>query len=168
MRDNREQFATFQKMKRWFLGAQVSIGVSTGALLAIPFLGNTYFTELPPSYLITGMTFWLGLLGELVCYLMAAIRKKKYVSFEGKECAADKGLVGVLSFFRTKEGMIADIALGIAVVFLVLTVVLDWSGTWTVTTAVVFVFLTLQLHAMLNGKIYRVMREKKQKGKGES
>ena len=103
-----------------------------------------------------------------MCYLMAAICKKKYVSFEGKECAADKGLVGILSFFRTKEGMIADVALGMAVVFLALTVVLDWSGTWTVTTAVVFVFLTLQLHAMLNGKIYRVMREKKQKGKGES
>lgn len=164
MKNNREASAAFRKMKMWFCGAQISLCVSVIALLIFPFLGNEYYTELPLPHKVNSAVFWSGLLGELVFYIMAACYKRKYLSAEG---AADRGLVGFLAFFRNKEGTIADIFMCLAILVLLISILLHWNNFTVVMIIAASVYLTVQLHSMLNGKIYRVTREKKSKGKGE-
>ncbi|MBP3412993.1 MAG: hypothetical protein J6K89_06995 [Oscillospiraceae bacterium] len=167
MRRNREQWAAVRKMRTQFHGALAGVGLSACALLCIPFLGNYGSGSLPTSFLIVGITFWLGILLEALCYILAAMTKARY-----KRAAEDpeqftEGPVGMIGFLRNREARIADIALLLSLVWLILTIALSWSGAWQIILSVTAFFISLQLHGALNGRIYEILRSENHHRKGE-
>lgn len=166
MRKNRGQREAIRKLRKCLLGICISFGLSTAALLCIPFLGPSYASQLPTSYLITGLLFWLGVIGQAVFYLLAALQKKKYVSLLENDAYVE-GPFGIIGLFRNSEAKIADIALAVSVLWLILAILCKWNGSWQVMLPVTAFYLSLQLHSLLNGRIYNILRTKTMKDKGD-
>ncbi len=131
--------------------------LSAASTLLVPWANlNESLGSRPLAYVLAIM-FWLGLLAGIVFEILASKARKglKDVSVNGKP--------GIISFFKTKEGIAADIIFVIALVCAIL------LRNVSVVSAI-FLFLTLAalyFSCIFNGRNYRTFKELNKKEEGE-
>lgn len=141
----------------WFNAVFAMAGVGWLALLSISFLHmikeplQTYL-----SYVIAGC-FWGSLLVELLAVWQCG-RCRKLLRKSGSIEKNGWRAVGILSFGRNREGTIADLCMICAGLVVTVLIVLKVNTVWLVMGSVLLLFLTIQLHCLLNGKNYRYMK----------
>lgn len=167
MKQWREQIYQMRKVRKLFKTAVFGVVLSTVALLAIPFLESTHTNELPVSYMITGALFWIGILIEIVFYIFAASGLRRYDTLSGEAPSTKRGFVGFFAFFRNAEARIADIAMFVSLAWLLITVLAKWTGDFAVMSSVILCFLSVQLHGILNGRVYEFVKHSTNHKKGE-
>ena len=126
-----------------------SVTFSTLSSLSVPFVAfslkhDTQWAKIPISLL-----FWLGLIGEQVCFWLANSKLKIIVPLIKNSY---KPKLGLISPFATKEGAIFDIVFVASfIAFLVLSI-FD-IGKDDIQFAFLFLLvLSFRLHCILNGK----------------
>lgn len=105
---------------------------------------------------VIALLFWLCVIFEQIFFWLSNNKRKK---LENQLINEDKLIVnylqpGLVSFFRNKEATVADIAfISSSVLLTVLSVNSSKIG-WLILSTVAMVFLTFNLHCLLNGKNY--------------
>lgn len=142
----------------WVKVSFTMVGLAALALISISFLHllteplQTYL-----SYLVAGC-FWGSLLLE-VCAVGRCARYRKYMLKSCNGRYEDYGMTpGIISFGKNKEGFIADVTLLISTLWVAVLLVLQEYSVWVVMPSILFVFLSFQLHCLLNGRNYRYMK----------
>jgi hypothetical protein len=153
--------AEIRKLKTWFSISIGCIGLSSASLLMIPFAD---FRGSPPQKAIgyvIGTVFWAGIIaGYIIFWLLS--RSRKQIPSNGR---CTKPRIGIISFFRTFTGMIADVICGLSLIGLVIAIAVagDHAGWFTFLLIAVFIF-SLQMHSILNGENYINLEKLKWRG----
>ena len=88
------------------------------------------------------------------------IRKKVSCEFNGYDAVEGFGL-GIMSFFKNKEAVVADIVLFISVILLGIILWMNVKIGWLIIGDVSFLVLSFNLHCILNGRNYRLLKSYK-------
>ncbi len=146
-----------ERDKALFKFACVSFGVSAFAWLLSPF-GNYRGNALAVFFaVLVGVLFWLGLLAGIVLIMMINSHRKKSAGARAKL----SGRPGAFRFFSNRRAMIADIAM---IVFLVVLIIMSFvSNKAQSMFMVVFAFFlfSIYMHCVLNGTNYQYIMSKK-------
>lgn len=75
--------------------------------------------------------------------------------------------LGIISFFKNQEAMIADLILFVSFVFSIVLIAFEINVDWLVYIMISLFFFTFNLHCLLNGKNYRYLKLYKKIQEGE-
>lgn len=107
------------------------------------------------SYLIGGV-FWLGTLIKIfLIILMNNLRKES-----GLHAKVNSGglHIGLVSFFKTKEGIMADVMLGISLFLTLFLVILKVNYQILVMMTISILYLSFDFHCFFNGMNFRMIK----------
>ncbi len=139
----------------------VGCAAASVALAFIPFGDN-----LPEKYkgvfsYAFAAAFWIGLVFEIVFFILSAKRgkaiEKKLVSTGSKSLKGSRP--GVISFFTCKEAAVADCLFAASVVTIVSFGVFKISNDLLFAVTTVILFLSFNMHCILNGRNYKYIKE---------
>lgn len=111
--------------------------------------------------LILAILFWIGLIAEIVFFVLAdkqcnmiedRLIKEGSKSFKGTK-------IGVISFFTCKEAMVADVLTGLSLIAIILMIILKVTNDWLFVIVAVIFFFSFNLHCFLNGRNYKYIKE---------
>lgn len=131
------------------------------SLLFIPMVDLEGTTIQKVLALIVAGLFWIGLIVEIVFFVLAnkqcnlieeRLIKKGSKSFKGTKN-------GAISFFTCKEAMIADVLAGLSLLALILLIVLKFTNDWLFVIIAVIFFFSFNMHCFLNGRNYKYLKE---------
>jgi len=144
------------KFKTFFRLSIACIWIETVALLSIQFLSHIKNETVNQfvSYVIAGV-FWLSMITEQVLFWNANARRKHL-----KRTSSYR--IGLISFWKTPGGKIADVLMAVSSVMILMLIVLKMSTGWCILASISILFLSFQLHCFYNGRNYRFLREYKQ------
>lgn len=104
-----------------------------------------------------GIMFWSSLIFEQIIFWQS-------VSLRKKSSRIPKDMnsfsIGLISFFSTGKGMIADIALIVSLVALVVILISGKSTSKLIYPLVAVIYLSFNLHCLYNGRHYRIIFQK--------
>ena len=130
------------------------------SFLLMPFVTQTE-NETMLLVFLTGILFWIGLIGTIVVYVFIAYSKQKSKEFR-KRNSYNKRL-GIMHFFQNVWASVFDVVMFLSLIGFTITCI------WMETTYLPFIFLSVfsfsfGMHCMLNGSNYtyinnRIRRE---------
>lgn len=104
---------------------------------------------------ITAAIFWISVVIQIGVTIKASIHRKHLERQKGKGQAEGLFGIGVISFFKNREAMAADILLFMSAASIVVMVWLGYDQQWVVLLCISLLFLSFSLHCIYNGKNYR-------------
>ena len=140
-----------KKFRLYFWLSVICVWVETIALLSVPFLNHiqSQNTNQLISYVVAGI-FWLGMIMEQIFLWSANAQRKRLNN-------SSEFPIGLISFWKTTNGKIADIILIISILLIVILNLLKVSTGWIVLFSILILFLSIQLHCFYNGRNYQVL-----------
>lgn len=108
---------------------------------------------------VIAFLFWLSIICEIVFICIANSHRKKLVRKFHKNKEIDKEMIGIFSFLKNREGMMADIMLFLSVILLGIVIWTSVKISWIVIGVVSVLVLSFNLHCIFNGKNYRFLKE---------
>ena len=106
---------------------------------------------------LSGATFWIGLVGTIVMSVRIHMFGKREKAAEQKKAQTKR--IGLISFFQNREAMVADVAMFASILGLVITAAATNNLYWLFTFLAVLVF-SFGMHCVLNGKNYHYLNNK--------
>ena len=104
--------------------------------------------------LVAGVLFWFSLAAGLITQGILSVRRKKWISGNASKKAGAAFKPGLISFFKNKYAVIADIGMVGSLIGLIIVMIMTSStGFSCYVFAGLFVFL-FSMHCILNGKNY--------------
>lgn len=149
-------------LKKFQLFFYLSIGgflLAAAAVAVIPLL-QVGVKGLDAKGYAVGALFWVGILCGIVFLVLTGKQRKQIetVLREKGGQAPEKAPLGVVSFFRNRAALIADIIFFLAVIAFVLLFVFQIHNAWAVIAALEILFLSFVMHCFLNGKNYKYIK----------
>ncbi len=146
------------KLKRYCYGT-IALAILQAVVVLCTPLGNLYGTvgQRALSYILAGV-FWASFMGEFILiYCAEQIRKKLEQKREHKKVRR-RTLPGVFCFFTSRLAMIADMVCLLSVILLLLFSCFEIGHSFALLLFFAFFLLSFHLHSILNGKIYRCIK----------
>lgn len=147
----------------------LSIGMAClqcGLLLLIPYSNiEGTKTQQRMAYIIAFL-FWTGIIAEMVFVRLSSNQRKMLEKKSRKGKSKNKSTLGVFSFVKNREAVVADIVLFLSVIILGIVIWTNVKTEWIIIGDVSILVLSFNLHCILNGRNYRYLKENKMK-KGE-
>lgn len=126
------------------------------AILLMPIASaQKEITKIP--MFISGGCFWIGLLGTTTMAVKIINSRKRSYRFKDKHPEVKQ--LGLISFFKNKEAVIADIAMFVSIVCFIVTRICTDNIYWLFIFLALFVF-SFGMHCILNGKSYIYLNQK--------
>lgn len=149
--------------KKWMLFWYVLFLLMLSACALVMPIASQYRETIPYLVLISATLFWGGLIGTVVTALKINSARKNSYAFKEKNKTIKQ--LGLICFFKNKEAMIADIAMFVSMIGVIITVIVNRYSYWLYVCCGLLV-IAFGLHCMLNGKNYiylnyQVRREEK-------
>lgn len=150
-----------KKIIRYFLIANISIIVSSVALMCIPICevddgGVNAFS------VAVAVCFWLGFILAQVFNI-----KCSRIIERLEKHKKDKGKPFFLTFAVNRPALIADIIMTISVITLGIILFLDIQNQWVIMANIAALFAFINFHCFYNGKTGRYINDIREKQKGE-
>ena len=159
---------------------RILLGISIGGflLMSVSFL----LMPIDSGEITSGLLFWIGLLvGAVLQVTLEARRRAFFKSYKVKREKVQKPRNGLLSFGSNREATVADGAMIVSFVAMLLVFVLTKGYGYVCYVMIALTLMSFCLHCILNGRIYfhaknqlkvrRVLEQKKakslDKGEGE-
>ncbi len=144
-----------KKIKKYFCLSIIFYAISSVTICCIPLIEvNTMGLEKKFSYIL-GALFWIGLIiGQVMFWISDFTRKNT----EEKSESVSFLEWGALSFFRNNESKIADVILIVSVILILILIVFKISNTWLIVLSLAILFMSFNLHCMLNGVNYSYIK----------
>lgn len=142
-----------KKLKIWFYISITLLGISSSAILLVMFADfNGNQMQKAMGYLV-GIIFWVGIIAGYTVFWKLNRELKKILKQHYRR--KRKSRIGLITFFSSLHGMIADIICGIC--FLVLTVLLITKNNaeWLTIIFISLFAFSLQMHCLLNGENFK-------------
>lgn len=130
-------------------------------ILCIPLVNlDGSFAQRIGAYILAAL-FWVCVATEGV-FVHMATKERKWMEQKRFRCRALKySQPGVISFFKNCEASIVDVVLFISAVLVVVLVWTRIKTAWVIMTGISILFLSFNLHCILNGKNYRYLKSYK-------
>lgn len=107
---------------------------------------------------IVALLFWLSIIAEVILAIYSTrIRKKVGCELNGHDAVEGFG-PGIILFFKNKEAVVADIVLFVSVLLLGIILWMNMKIGWLIIGNVSFLVLSFNLHCILNGRNYRLLK----------
>lgn len=149
-------------LKKDFYISFILLGVSALSLLFIPLVNINGTGAAKIFAYVIGAVFWIGLVVEQVFFWRAnSARRKVENRIRRNGGQIIKGRIGLVSFFKNKEAFITDIVLFISAVATTIISILNFKLEWLLIISVVMLFVSFNLHCMLNGINYSYIKSYK-------
>lgn len=138
----------------------ISFLMSAGflAISAIGILLISLFKAGSVGAYISAGVFWVGLFLQQVLFWRGNAGRKQLEKKEVLLRMAGKYDLGILVFGANQEGRLCDVVFLIALVAVILEAAFHVKYEWLITLTLAIVFLSFQLHCILNGRNYRYMK----------
>lgn len=154
-----------KKIKILFWAAVASLALLSLTFSAMPHATRISEATNKVSILIVGGAFWFFLAVSCALIIWAIVERKRFMRFDANRRFKTGKLPGVITFFRNVPAIVADVIMILSAVAFVLTQIV-----WEVDLYLQFYLLSLlvlsvNMHSMFNGKIYRVTKYKAEKYK---
>lgn len=147
-----------QRLKKYNLITILFAVLEFILILCIPLVNlNGSLAQKIGAYILA-MFFWTSIASEGIFVYMAT-QERKWME---RRCFRNRVMKhsqpGVISFLKNVEASVVDVVLFASAI---LVVVLIWSQTkteWMIMTGISILFLSFNLHCILNGKNYRYLK----------
>ena len=143
------------RFKRDFIASIICPIVGCISLYFVPLVNiNGKAAQAMGAYLIA-LLLWGSIIAEIVFShrCRKTRRAMEYCLFQYKPLRSS--YPGVISFFKNREAMVADITLFVSAVFVAALLWLQWTSKWMILVGISLFFLSFNLHCLLNGRNYR-------------
>lgn len=144
----------YKKFKLFFEISMLSFIASGAGLLFVPFANINQKGFEKALGIFIALLFWGGIICGIFFLLKTNERRRLLESrlARKKIQTATAGRLGVLSFFKNKIAMIADIVFAVSVVSFILCVIFAADNAWACIILIVLLYWSFTLHCFLNGK----------------
>ena len=128
-------------------------------LILIPF-ANVEGTETQRmlAYVIAFL-FWASIIAQIVFVRLSSNERKKLNRKLHKSKEINQSFLGIFSFFKNREAIVADVILFLSVILLGVIIWTNVKTSWIIIGVVSVLVLSFNLHCVLNGKNYRYLKE---------
>lgn len=154
-------------MKKQFLISCLCFSVISISVLLLPLAGNGENKIQTAIGYGIGVLFWLGLIAGIATYIKLYVQNKEFI----KEKTGEKRKTSFINFFRNKYAAVADTALGISFVVMILgNVFIEFPASMDVIILCLFI-TSVYLHFLLNGDVFHIIsfaQAKIEKKEGEA
>lgn len=134
----------------------VFLSISALSIVLIPLYSMMGDEKGAPISYVGTVLLWIGIIGGYIS-LFLFYRQYKQLDVKGR--------IGVITFFRNRYASIVDLMLILAVVLIVVLALLNTGTVWIFSLLFGIVFLLVNLHCILNGRVYHTLLSKKRSGK---
>lgn len=112
------------------------------------------------AYILAAM-FWISVVTEVFLVELSTYERRwiERRGYRSNELRYSK--LGVISFFKNPEAVVADIVLFISVIVVWIAAWLQIETEWVIIAGVSVLVLSFNLHCILNGKNYRYIKNMK-------
>ena len=150
-----------------FLKAQINFYFSMSILLAsipavlilcIPLVSLESTGAQKIGAYIMAAVFWLCILLELWMIRMCSSERRWLEQRKVRSRSLAKSNPGVVSFLKTREGMIADIVMFASLIAVIAITWTQVKSQWLILSCVSVLYLSFNMHCLLNGKNYRYIK----------
>lgn len=148
-----------KRLKRLNLGVIILPVLQATLVLCMPLVSfdvSTLQTVL--SYTLAGL-FWASFAVQLVLIVFAS-QTRQQIERQGQKKGKKfrKARLGLISFFRNKEGMIADLTFVLSIIAVGVMILFKYYDGWLFLIGLLLVFLSFSFHCIFNGKNYRILK----------
>lgn len=127
-------------------------------ILCIPFVNlETIGWQRVGAYVVASL-FWLSVIAEIVFVLLSTQFRKRLENERKGKKSKDGLQPGIISFFKNREAKIVDIIFLVSVVVVLILILAKVKTGWMVMASFSTLFLSFNLHCILNGKNYRYIK----------
>lgn len=134
----------------------VFLSISALSIVLIPLYSMMGDEKGAPISYVGTVLLWIGIIGGYVS-LFLFYRQYKQLDVKGR--------IGAITFFKNIYASIVDLLLILAVVLIVVLALLNTGTVWIFSLLFGIVFLLVNLHCILNGRVYHTLLSKKRSGR---
>lgn len=109
------------------------------------------------AYILAAI-FWICIIVECVFIHLSTHERRWIERREDQNIDLKHSPPGVISFFKNLESTVVDVILFVSAVLVVVIVWARIKTRWMIMTGISFLFLSFNLHCILNGKNYRYLK----------
>lgn len=148
-----------KQIYRYFRISILLVIISSVLILCIPFVDIDGTGIQKGLAYIIATAFWLCIILELPIIWLCSTKRKWL-----EKCRKEQGIAvsqfkpGVVSFMKTREGRIADIVMFASLITVIVIVCTQLKVQWLILSSVSVLYLSFNLHCLLNGKNYRYIK----------
>lgn len=124
------------------------------SFLLMPIESETTQDKISVIALIAGVMFWVSIFIGLATQVILSVRRKKWYSANRIKADKKEQKTGLISFFRNKYAIIADIASAISLIGLVVAMIVTHSTGYICYVFVSAFIFSFSMHCILNGKVF--------------
>ena len=142
-----------EKFKKEFVLSLVFIGTASIFLLLVFLVRISNFF----AYIIAAL-FWASVVVSQTYFWKSNAQRKRLESAINTERVLRRKLPGVILFFKNKEAIFIDVVLLISAVFALILRVFNINISWLIMLSVFLLFISFNMHCILNGINYEYYR----------
>lgn len=150
-----------RKIKHLFWLSILCFVLMAATFLIMPIASSTATYSDRRALFLVGADFWIS---ALVGYIMVAIANCERRWFLTHKTGDDVRMdcrCGLLTFFSNTIATVFDSILFTSIGVAIITVFTEWKNTFLPYILLFLIILSLNLHAMFNGRIYKVTKYKR-------
>lgn len=144
-----------QKLKVYVLLQVVFSCFSGAALFSIYIIDGTDEPVYVTYSLIVASVFWISVISKWIFVLLASYCRKK--NFKKYSFSKKRVSFGIISFFKTKIGIVFDILLMLSVIAFLIMLICEMNKIWQIIPVLTVLYTSLNLHSIFNGINYRIL-----------
>lgn len=150
----------FLKMQinKYFLISILLAVIPAVLILCIPSVSLEGTSAQKIGAYIMAAAFWLCILLELWMTRICSSKRRRLEQRAVRSRLLAKSNPGVISFLKTREGMIADITMFASLIAVIVITRTQVKSQWLVLSCVSVLYLSFNMHCLLNGKNYRYIK----------
>ena len=143
-----------KKIKRLFWLAIAFIAVASGTFLLMPLVTEATQNRRMLTMAI-GIAFWLSSIAGYALLIAANIERRWFINHKVDGDVKMNCLPGIISFFQDIPGTVFDVIMFMSLVMLLIIAFTKWRYDYISYILLSLFYLSLNLHSMFNGRIYK-------------
>lgn len=150
--------STARKVERLFWLAVAFIVLASGTFLLMPLVNRENQNE-GIWALVIGAVFWVSSIVSYTLLITANVKRKQYLNRQAGGDTKMNCLPGMISFFGNVPAIVSDVVM-IASVLMLAVALTKWKYEYISYVLLFLFYLSLNLHGMFNGRIYKSIKIK--------
>lgn len=152
---------SIQKIKRLFWLSIFCFTVMSIAFLIMPTASSSATYSNRRMLFLVGVAFWISALAGYALVIIANRERKRFLTHRTDDDVRMNCRCGLLTFFSNTIATVFDSILFTSIGVAIITVFTEWKKSSLPYILLFLITLSLNLHAMFNGRIYKVTNYKR-------
>ena len=152
-----------QRIRQLFWFAVLFISLMSASVLLMSFAIQMGEQDREVTVL-TGIIFWLSAIAGYVMIAIADTQRKRFIIQKADGDVKMSSRPGILTFFSNVPATVFDVMMILSFLMLVIINFTDLRYEYIAYVLLFMVVLSLNMHCLFNGKIYRIAKYKRTRG----